>query len=64
MKLARETLLQLAQLYGCSPAELQFPPHERDQGQRLHEAMELAQQLDPEVAKKWLEIGRLLKSQQ
>ena len=62
MKLTRETLAQLAELYGCTPAELQFDPSERKHGQRLHAAMELVQELDPESAEKWLEIGRLLKS--
>ena len=61
MKLPPDVVQELARLYGCKPIELQFAPQEREQGQRLHEAMELVQEMDTETAKRWLEIGRLLK---
>ena len=61
MKVPPEVLHELAQLYLCKPAGLQFDPKDRDQGQRVHEALELLRDLEPEVAQRWLEIGRLLK---
>jgi len=61
MKLPPEVVLELARLYGCKPIELQFDPQDREQGQRLHEAMDLVQQMDAETAQRWLDIGRLLK---
>ena len=63
MKIPTDVLQELAKLYGCKPIELQFDPKEREQGQRLHEAMELVQQMDADTAQRWLEIGRLLKPQ-
>ena len=64
MKLPPEILRELAQLYACKPSELQFDPKERDKGQRLHEALELLQDLEPEAEQRWLDIGRLLKSKE
>lgn len=63
MKLPQDILVELAKLYGCTPVELQFEPSERERGRRLHEAMELVQELSPEAAQRWIEIGRLLKPQ-
>ena len=61
MKLPRDVIEQLARLYECSSIELQFDPNERERGRRLQEAMEIVQEMDPDLAQRWLEIGRLLK---
>lgn len=63
MKVPPEVIKELATLYGCTVPELQFDPKQRAQGQRLHTALELLQELDAETAERWLEIGRLLKVQ-
>jgi len=42
-------------------AELQFDPADRESGRRIHEALMLFNELDPEIATRWLEIGKLLK---
>jgi len=60
MKLPRNVLEELARLYQCKPTELQFDPADRKRGQLLHEAMELVQGMDPDIAQRWLEIGKLL----
>ena len=61
MKPPADMLRRLAELYDCLPAELQYDPAERDKGRRMHEALEILATLDPELAERWLEIGRLLK---
>jgi transcriptional regulator with XRE-family HTH domain len=55
-----EAIRRLAQIYDCTPAELQVEPRERRKGQRVHIAIDLAQNLPPELAERWIEIGRLL----
>jgi transcriptional regulator with XRE-family HTH domain len=61
MKIPAEVMNALAELYCCVPAELQFAPADRESGRRIHEAIILLNGLDPEVAARWLEIGKLLK---
>ncbi len=61
MKPTADMLRRLAEVYGCLPAELQYDPSERDRGRRMHEAIEILAALEPELAERWLEIGRLLK---
>jgi transcriptional regulator with XRE-family HTH domain len=61
MKVPVEVMNALADLYSCVPAELQFDPADREAGRRIHEALILINELDPEVAARWLEIGKLLK---
>jgi transcriptional regulator with XRE-family HTH domain len=55
-----DTVRRLAEIYGCTPAELQLDPKDRRKGQRVHLAIELAQNLPPEFVDQWLEIGRLM----
>jgi transcriptional regulator with XRE-family HTH domain len=55
-----DAIRRLAQIYDCTPAELQVEPQQRRQGQRVHLAIELAQNLPPEIAERWIEIGRIL----
>jgi transcriptional regulator with XRE-family HTH domain len=61
MKIPAEMVNALADLYRCVPAELQFAPADRETGRRIHEAIILLNDLDPDVATRWLEIGKLLK---
>jgi hypothetical protein len=60
VKPSPEILAALAELYGCTPAELEVPPGQREQGRRVHDAILLAKSLPAEVVDRWLEIGRLL----
>ena len=60
VKPSPEILTALAELYGCTPAELEVPPGQREQGRRVHDAILLAKSLPAEVVDRWLEIGRLL----
>ena len=50
----------LAEIYGCTPAELECEPGERKEGKRVHDAIELAKSLPPDLTDRWLEIGRIL----
>jgi transcriptional regulator with XRE-family HTH domain len=43
IKVPPDVLRQLAQMYGCTPVELQFAPSDRQKGLRLHRAPELLQ---------------------
>ena len=52
--------IEIAKIFGCTPSELDYHPRDRERGQRLHQAMELAKTLEPELAERWLAIGRLL----
>jgi len=61
MKVPAEVINALAEIYSCVPAELQFAPEDRASGRRIHEAITLLNDLDPEIAKRWIEIGKLLK---
>jgi transcriptional regulator with XRE-family HTH domain len=61
MKPTVEVLRELARVYGCVPAELEFAPVERARGRRLHDAGELLREMDAEMADRWLELGRLLR---
>jgi hypothetical protein len=60
VKPSPEILAALAELYGSTPAELEVPPGQREQGRRVHDAILLAKSLPAEVVDRWLEIGRLL----
>ena len=55
-----DAVRRLAQIYDCTPAELRVAPEERSKGQRVHAAISLAQDLPPDIAERWIEIGRLL----
>jgi transcriptional regulator with XRE-family HTH domain len=55
-----DTVRRLAEIYGCTPAELELDPKDRRKGQRVHLAIELAKSLPPEFVDQWLEIGRLM----
>lgn len=57
---ADDTVRRLAEIYGCTPAELQLDPKDRKKGQRVHLAIELAQNLPPEFVDRWLELGQLM----
>ena len=59
-KVPDERIKQLAEIYGCTPAELEHPPEQREMGQRVHEAIELAKTLSPDDAQLWLQTGRHL----
>jgi len=50
----------LAEIYGCTPAELEVDPKERQRGKRVNDAIQLAKSLPPHLNDRWLEIGRLL----
>ena len=56
-----DMIAALAELYGCTPAELEVDPAERHKGMRVHEAILLAKSLPEDAVDRWLEIGRLLK---
>jgi transcriptional regulator with XRE-family HTH domain len=60
VKPSPEILTALAELYGCTPAELEVPSGKRQEGKRVHDAILLAKSLPGEVADRWLEIERLL----
>lgn len=60
VKVPADTLRLLAEIYGCTPAELEVDPKDRDRGKRVHDAIQLAKSLPPELNERWLEIGRLL----
>jgi hypothetical protein len=47
-------------LYGCTPAELEVPPNQRQKGKRVHDAILLAKSLPEEMVDRWLEIGQLM----
>lgn len=49
-----------AGIYGCTPSELECEPGERKEGKRVHDAIELAKSLPPDLTDKWLEVGRVL----
>jgi transcriptional regulator with XRE-family HTH domain len=53
-------LAALAELYGCTPAELEVPPAQRKKGKRVHDAILLAKSLPDDVVDRWIEIGRLM----
>lgn len=57
----RKMVVRLAEIYGCTPAELEYNPVERARGQLVHAAIELAQSLPEDKAKAWLEAGRAMK---
>jgi transcriptional regulator with XRE-family HTH domain len=42
----------LAEIYGCTPAELECDPKERKEGKRVHDAIELAKSLPPDLSKR------------
>jgi transcriptional regulator with XRE-family HTH domain len=50
-------IIELARIYNCTPAELEFPPEEREMAQRLDRAARLLRAMEPEDAKRWLDIG-------
>jgi transcriptional regulator with XRE-family HTH domain len=56
-KVPADKIIELARVYNCTPAELGFPPDEREMAQRLDLAARLLRQMDPEDAKRWLDIG-------
>lgn len=58
-----DAVKQLAQIYDCTPAELEVDPEQRRKGQRVHLAIELAKALSPELAERWIEIGELLRKE-
>ena len=60
---ADDAIKRLAQIYDCTPAELEVDPQQRRQGQRVHLAIELAKNLSPELAERWIEIGELLRKE-
>ena len=60
MKVPADVIIRLAELYGCTPSELQFHPDNRDQGRNIHDAIQILQNLDPQIAEKWLEVGRIM----
>jgi transcriptional regulator with XRE-family HTH domain len=60
LTVSAEVIRLLAEIYGCTPAELEVDPGERERGKRIHDAIELAKSLPPDLNERWLEIGRLL----
>jgi len=61
LSVPKKMVVRLAEIYGCSPAELEYDPTERARGQLVHMAIELAQSLPEEQARAWLEAGRMMK---
>ena len=57
----KKMIMRLAEIYGCTPAELEYDPTERARGQLVDIAIELAQTLPEEQARAWLEAGRAMK---
>ncbi len=58
-----DAVKRLAQIYDCTPAELEVDPEQRRKGQRVHLAIELAKDLSPELAERWIQIGELLRKE-
>ena len=48
---------RLAEIYGCTPAELAYHPENRTRGAMLHAAMILAKDLPIDQAEAWVGIG-------
>lgn len=64
LKVPNDVIKQLAEIYGCTPAELEFDPKDRKVGKSIHDAINLAKSMPPEITERWLEIGRLLLGEQ
>lgn len=60
MTVPSDVIRLLAEVYGCTAAELDVDPKEREKGKRIHDAIQLAKSMSPDLTDRWLEIGRLL----
>jgi len=61
MKVPADVIDRLAELYGCTPSELQFHPDKRNLGRNIHDAIKILEEMNPDIAERWLEVGRLMR---
>ena len=57
-----EKFKKLAEIYGCTPAELAYHPTNRARGALLHAAMMLAKDLPLDRAVAWVGVGMTMAS--
>ena len=59
-----EKIKELARIYDCTPAELEYPPAERGTGQMLDHVLKLIQEKDPKALEAWIALGEFLPKRQ